>query len=334
MTKKLLFKTAFVSCLSFNATAQDTFSIVGLDTLTGEVGSAGASCVDLFQTTITDPSFLSHLIPGKGAINTQAAYHPTNQNNARTRMNAGDTPSQIIAWMVNNDINVDPTIRQYGIVGSISGSVMTAAWTGSNCITYANHILGRNYSIQGNILLGQVVLDSMESKFKRTPGTLACKLMAALQGAKMVGADTRCSPNNSSSLFAFVKVSKPSDVFGQPYISIGVKTHTNDFIEPIDSLQTIANNINLCGIGVNLKKNSYQSALGVYPNPAKNTISILNASPYRAEKVIFMDMMGKEVLYSDKPNDPIDIGSLAPGVYFIEVREGLRTIYRSRVVKE
>lgn len=31
------------------AKSQDTFSIVAVDSITGEVGSAGASCVDLFQ---------------------------------------------------------------------------------------------------------------------------------------------------------------------------------------------------------------------------------------------------------------------------------------------
>ncbi len=334
MIKKLLLNFVLMLCLSFSLKAQDTFSIVGLDTLTGEVGSAGASCIDLFQTTITNPSFLGELLPGKGAINTQAAYTTVNQINARNRMNAGDTPAQILTWLIANDANGDPTIRQYGIVAMINGTVQSAAHTGSNCMTYKNHIIGRNYTIQGNILLGQVVLDSMESKFKRTTGTLACKLMAALQGAKMIGADTRCATNNTSSMFAFLKVSKPSDTFGNPYISIGVKTATTSGIEPIDTLQTIANGVNLCFLGVNVKENSYQNVLGVYPNPAKNMISILNASPFRTEKVIISDMLGNEMLMVDKPEQKIDISNLNTGVYFLEVREGLKTIYRTKIVKD
>ncbi|MDP1727053.1 MAG: DUF1028 domain-containing protein, partial [Bacteroidota bacterium] len=96
--------------------AQDTFSIVAVDSVTGEVGSAGASCVDLFQFTGYAIDFLGELFPGKGAINTQAAYDPANQANARNRMNAGDNPAQLIAWLESNDIGDDPTIRQYGIV--------------------------------------------------------------------------------------------------------------------------------------------------------------------------------------------------------------------------
>ena len=36
-------------CLYISLSAQDTFSIVAMDEETGEVGSAGASCVDLFN---------------------------------------------------------------------------------------------------------------------------------------------------------------------------------------------------------------------------------------------------------------------------------------------
>ena len=46
-----------------HVTCQDTFSIVAVDVQTGEVGSAGASCVDLFQTNLSDDDFLGELIP-------------------------------------------------------------------------------------------------------------------------------------------------------------------------------------------------------------------------------------------------------------------------------
>jgi uncharacterized Ntn-hydrolase superfamily protein len=312
--------------------AQDTFSIVGLDTLTGEVGSAGASCVDLTGFGSPGYSFIGDLIPGIGAINTQAAYLGGNQVNARTRMNAGDTPAQIIAWLQANDVGSDPTIRQYGIAAMISGTPQTAAFTGSNCMTYKNHIVGRNYTVQGNILLGQKVLDSMEKKFKTTPGTLACKLMAALQGAKMVGADSRCASNNSSALFAYVKVSKPDDAYGNPYITIGVKTATNAFIEPIDSLQKIANSINLCGIVLNRKEVNAIEALRVFPNPAANSVSILNYSMQQTEKVVFINSVGQKVMEIENPgNRAIDISQLGTGIYFMAI--SLQGSQQKKIVK-
>jgi uncharacterized Ntn-hydrolase superfamily protein len=296
----------------------DTFSIVGLDTITGEVGSAGASCVDLFQALITNIGFLGDLFPGKGAINTQASYLSSNQANARMRMLAGDTPPQIISWLTANDVQSDPTSRQYGIVAMVSGTPVSAGFTGTNCLNYKNHIAGRNYCIQGNILLGQQVLDSMESKFKRTPGTLACKLMAALQGAKMIGADTRCSTNNTSSLFAFLKVAQPGDPDGSPYISMGVRTHTNAAIEPIDSLQKIANNIGLCSIITSLKKNDIEVP-SVFPNPAINYFSVLNAG--QVEKMVIRNIIGETILEvsGSELKNPVDISTFKSGVYLVEL---------------
>lgn len=327
MKRNLFLSLTIAATLFFNkrdARAQDTFSIVGIDTITGEVGSAGASCVDLIAFSISDPSFLGDLIPGKGAINTQAAYIAGNQNNARTRMNLGDTPAQIISWLQANDVGSNSSVRQYGIAAIVAGSPQTAAFTGTNCMNYKNHVVGKNYSIQGNILLGQQILDSMEARFKNTQGTLACKLMAALQGAKVVGADTRCTSNNSSSLFAFLKVSKPSDAYGSPYISIGVRTPTNTFIEPIDSLQKIANGIGLCSITTGTKEipiaiGTVSGSLGVFPNPSSGNISILNFSLYKTGKVIIRNSVGQMVLMEEKEFKNINTTPLNNGIYFVEI---------------
>lgn len=51
--------------------------------------------------------------------------------------------------------------------------------------------------------MGQEILDSIESRFLNTPGSLADRLMAALQGAKVIGADTRCGIHNTSSNILF-----------------------------------------------------------------------------------------------------------------------------------
>ena len=253
------------------ANSQDTFSIVAVDSVTGEVGSAGASCVDLFQTGFTTDDFLGQLIPNVGAINTQAYYLPANQTNATSRMNLGESPSQIINWLVANDAQSQPQIRQYGIVAIINGSPEAAAHTGSSTDNYKNHIVGPNYSIQGNILLGQVVLDSMEARFLNEPGDLAYKLMAALQGAKMTGADSRCNSNGTSSLFAFVKVAQPSDTFGNPSFNVSVRTASNAGIEPIDSLQTkfdLAHNCNTVGL---IEAEEISKSFSIIPIPLQIT---------------------------------------------------------------
>ena len=252
MKKTLLI--IFIILFVKDVISQDTFSIVAIDSITGEVGSAGASCVDMFTTGIPTNDFLGQLIPDVGAINTQAWYIPSNQTNATNRMNMGDTPSQIIDWLVVNDVQSTPELRQYGIVAMVNGSPQAAAYTGTSTDNYKNHIIGDNYSIQGNILLGQEVLDSMEARFMNESGDLTCKLMAALQGANMAGADTRCSGNGTSSLFAFIKVAQPTDMFGSPSFNISVRTHSNSNIEPIDSLQIMFNISHNCS-SLNISEN-------------------------------------------------------------------------------
>ncbi|HRW74350.1 MAG: DUF1028 domain-containing protein [Saprospiraceae bacterium] len=260
------------------ARAQDTFSMVAIDTTTGEVGSAGASCVDLTGISGLSDHFLGELFPGKGAINTQAYYVPANQINARNRMNAGDTPSQIIDWLIENDISNQPQLRQYGIVAMVTGSPQSAGYTGAGTDDYKNHITGPHYAIQGNILLGQEILDSMEARFLAAEGSLACRLMAALQGANVVGADTRCASNGTSSLFAFVKVAQPDDDFGNPSFIRSVRTKANAGIEPIDSLQIIFDNTVDCGTTGLGDGTEPIPGLTLSPNPTGNALHLWTSS--------------------------------------------------------
>jgi len=299
--------------------AQDTFSIVAVDPVTGEVGSAGASCVDLFQVGFPNDDFLGQLIPNVGAINTQAFYIPANQTNATNRMNLGDTPSEIIDWLVTNDVQFQPELRQYGIAALINGLPETAAHTGTSTDNYKNHITGTNYAIQGNILLGQEVLDSMESRFLNEPGDLACKLMAALQGANMIGADTRCAPNGTSSLFAFVKVAQPTDVFGSPSFSVSVRTAGAAGIEPIDSLQTkfdLEHNCNSLSLSETI---NFDQHFSIYPNPSSEYLTIQN----NTEKTCSLQLLTilGEIIHQTSLDQTktISVEHYKSGTYFLRI---------------
>lgn len=226
--------------LPYAAFSQDTFSIVAIDTVTGEVGSAGASCVDLTKTDL-EPGFISQVLPGLGAINTQSFYLPLNQQHAAEQMQLGKTPQQILEWLIENDAQNNPHIRQYGMVAFVNGKCEAGAFTGKACMNWKGQIIGPNYAIQGNILLNDTVLARMEYNFLNTEGSLADKLMAALQGANIPGADKRCLADGTSSHFAFIKVAKPNDNANELYLDIGVKTAIGTSTEPIDSLQVLFN---------------------------------------------------------------------------------------------
>jgi len=221
-----IFKTV-IFFLLIPLTAQDTFSIVAVDTLTGEVGSAGASC-------ISGSIIISDLHPGIGAIHTQAYWTSTNQQNASNLMANGYSPDEIIEWLVENDVQNNPGIRQYGVVDLIDGG-RSAAFTGENCSDYKNHITGDTYAIQGNILLGQEILDDMEIAFLSTFGTMDEKLLASLQAANVPGADTRCMDYGIPALSAFIRVAQPENTADSLYLHINVNS-VLIVTSPIDSL--------------------------------------------------------------------------------------------------
>lgn len=210
--------------------AQDTFSIVAVDTITLEIGSAGASCID-------GSIIISDILPDIGAIHTQSYWNQANQNNAHNWMEQGYMPAEIINLLENNDAQNNPAIRQYGIIALLDSN-RSAAYTGSNCYDYKNHILGPNYAIQGNILSGQEVLDNIELNFLAAEGPLYVKLMTALQGANMSGADSRCSQYGTSSLSAFIRMSKTNNDPDSLYLHLNVNSVIPG-IEPIDSLQVL-----------------------------------------------------------------------------------------------
>jgi uncharacterized Ntn-hydrolase superfamily protein len=209
--------------------AHATFSIVAVDTITGAVGGAGASC-------IAGAQIINDIIEGVGAVHTQAYYIEQNQDNAHALLAAGHTPDSIISWLYNNDYQGNPWIRQYGVV-TLAGPGSSAAHTGSNTDNWKGHRVGPGYAIQGNILLSEQIVDTMEYAYLNTPGPLEDRLMAALEAANVPGADTRCMSCNKPAISAFIKVVQMGDG-SVPYL-YQVVNNTICAENPVDSLRVL-----------------------------------------------------------------------------------------------
>jgi uncharacterized Ntn-hydrolase superfamily protein len=297
--------------------SQDTFSIVCADSATREVGSAGASCLDLIAFGIQDASFLGQLFPDTGAVNTQAMYNAQNQQRVAQRMKTADSPAQIANWVYENDVEDNPDIRQYGIVKFMGSSAQSAGFSGQSCIDYKNHVTGTvdgiAYAIQGNILSGQHVLDSMEARFRRAKGTMACRMMEAMQGANSIGADTRCEPNGTSSLFAFLKVAKSTDKADKPYISLSVLTSNGERVEPINELQRLFDQSYACST-VDVEEENIIATF--YPNPSNG---FLHFSIPQTDIQIY-DANGNLTFNMSGTFKSIDCSGLSNGVYSIHTK--------------
>jgi uncharacterized Ntn-hydrolase superfamily protein len=309
--------------ISFYSIGQDTFSICAVDIVTGEVGSAGASCVYVPNQGVM---IISDVHPGVGVIHTQAWYNAQNQQFAHNLMDEGAHPQYIIDQLVANDAQGDPTIRQYGIVDINNGLPRTAAYTGVNTDDYKNHIIGGYYTIQGNILLGQEILDSIEARFLGAEGELVCRLMAALQGANVPGADERCLADGTSSIGAFLRVARPDDDENDLYFEINLPS-VNEGVDPIDSLQTL---VDLWG-GCDFTDVAEYRKLNVniYPNPASNIVhfALSGKRDFKASTLMIYDKYGHLLIKREgikETSISLDITDYAAGLYFyrFDFRDG------------
>ncbi len=225
--KKIL-TYSFLFSIHCHILSQDTFSIIVVDTMSGKIGSAGASCI---QGSI----IISDIYPGLGAIHTQSYWNETNQDSAGSLMIQGFSPQEIVDWLIENDSENNPSIRQYGIVDINDGSSRAAAHTGENCFDYKNHIVGDNYSIQGNILLGQEILDAMEDAFLHAYGSLEERMIASIMAANVAGADSRCAPYGTPAISAFIRIAQPNNSIDSLFLDINVDNAPLT-INPLDSL--------------------------------------------------------------------------------------------------
>lgn len=336
MIKAITFSLIFLSAISIYA--QDTFSIVAIDSITGEIGSAGASCVGSSSSYPHGAAILSDVIPGVGVIHTQAAWLSANQQYAHNLMMFGNSPQEIIDILVANDAGNNASIRQYGIVDYNGGHPRAASFTGANCTNYKNDTSNIYYSIQGNILLGQQILDSMQSRFLNTQGSLAERLMAALQGAKVIGADTRCADNGTSSQSSFLRVAKmnnqPDSLYCDLYMAYPQNLAGMYPVDPIDSLQTLFDEWKLLIVASGyMEPNSHPTVKVFNSASGTTTFDFTLIRDYNEARVEIYDLTGRRLLefQVDKREQSIQLQYKGMAVYKVFNREN-RTVAEGKFI--
>jgi uncharacterized Ntn-hydrolase superfamily protein len=157
-----------------------TYSIVGRDRTTGELGVAVQSRA--FNTGAVVP----WAAPGVGAVATQSytelSYGPLGLDLLR----AGKNPEQALAELVAADD--DSAYRQVAILDA-AGRV--AVHVGQACIPAAGFTAGDGFSAQANMVASERVWESMAEAFERSEEPLAERLLAALDAAEAAGGDWR-----------------------------------------------------------------------------------------------------------------------------------------------
>lgn len=159
---------------------QGTFSIIGRDAATGELGMAVQS------KTIAVGSRTRSGKGGLAVIAHQSASNPMYGELGIQLLQAGMTPQAALDMMLRADEGRDT--RQVAIL-DIEGR--TAAWTSPAITDWKGHRCGVNYCAEGNTLAGPEVVDAMAASFEASAGPLAERLLDALWAGQQAGGDKR-----------------------------------------------------------------------------------------------------------------------------------------------
>lgn len=158
----------------------NTFSIVARDPVTGALGAAVSTA------RLAVGNRVIHVEHNVGAIATQANTNPLLAKEALQRLQNGVTAKVALDAVLQADEKRDE--RQLSIIDA-KGNV--AAFTGTKPDDYKNHIIGKDFIVAGNILVGKETLEAMASAFDALKGTLADRVMAALEAGQQAGGDRR-----------------------------------------------------------------------------------------------------------------------------------------------
>jgi len=164
-----------------------TFSILGYDPATGEVGGAVQSRVFSVGNGVlwADASV--------GVAATQAIVDVGYGPQALELLRSGLAPEAIVKQIWERDPDPLPDDwtkqgRQFAVM-NLKGEY--AAFTGPKATEWAGHKGGKYATAQGNILAGPAVVNNMIEAFEQTAGHLSQRLVAALEGGQAGGGDKR-----------------------------------------------------------------------------------------------------------------------------------------------
>lgn len=239
-----------------------TYSIVARDPKTGELGVAVQS------HWFSVGSVVPWAEAGVGAVATQSFVDPSYGKLGLELMRAGKSAPDALKSLLAGDEGRE--VRQ---VAMIDAQGRVDAWTGKNDIEAAGHFVGKDFSVQANLMLNDKVWPAMARAFENTKGDLADRMMAAMDAAQAVGGDIR----GRQSAALIVVSGKPS---GMAWKDRLFDLRVDDSAEPLHELRRLVtlqrayNHMNAGDLAVEKKDNEgalreYSAAEKLVPENAE-----------------------------------------------------------------
>lgn len=188
-----------------------TFSIVAFDPANGDLGVAVQS---KFPNVGVSIPFAK---AGVGAVATQSYCNTSYGPRGLALLDNGASPQQAVEILTGSDNQRD--YRQVGIINALGH---TASFTGARCFDWAGSLQGQHCAAQGNTLAGSPVVESLVRVFEDSQGSLAERLLAALQAGQASGGDRR---GQQSAALLVVRAGGGYGGFDDRYVDISVYDH-------------------------------------------------------------------------------------------------------------
>lgn len=232
-----------------------TFSIVARDPATGELGVAVQSHWFSVGTVVPWAE------AGIGAVATQSFVEPSYGKQGLDLMRSGKSASDALKALLAADDGRD--LRQVGMIDAKGG---VAVHTGAKNIAFAGHIVGKDYSVQANLMINDKIWPAMSRAFENTQGDIAERMLAALDAAQAAGGDIR----GRQSAALIVVSGKPT---GKAWVDRVFDVRVDDSTEPLKELRRLVilqrayNHMNAGDLAV--EQNDNDRALAEYSAAAK-----------------------------------------------------------------
>ena len=193
-----------------------TFSIIARCAKTSALGVCVATAVPAVGSVVP------YAEEGVGAIATQAYTEISYGIKGLQLLKMGFSPQTALEVMLKEDEN-----REKRQVTIIDKDGRTAAFTGKQTIDWKGHLVGKNYVVAGNMLVGSKVIEAMAKTFENSEGKLAEILLKALEAGQKAGGDKR------GKVSAALLIVGEKQVETRPFLDLRVDKHQDPVKELI-----------------------------------------------------------------------------------------------------
>lgn len=228
MYKQILIPVGLFLSLLFNSASGQqykasepfahTFSIVAIDTASGEMA------IGVQSHWFSVGSIVSWGKSGIGVVATQSFVNPSYGPHGLKLISEGKTANEALDILTLKDEG-----RAYRQVAFLDTRGNIATYTGDKCVQSAGHIVGKNFSVQANMMLNDQIVPAMAKAFKETSNLpLAERVVETLKAAQEAGGDIR---GKQSAVLLVYNTNKVEQEWLDKKINLRVDDHEKPIME-------------------------------------------------------------------------------------------------------